>query len=63
MKVRCRDGHVWRVNEATDGGVYLTRPGAVRHVSRAELRQLSGPYAGLRPGKRALVRVDYVEVE
>lgn len=63
MKVRCREGHVWRVNETVDGGVYLTRPGEVRHVSRAELEQLAGPLKGLRYGKRALVRADYVEVK
>lgn len=63
MKVKCPDGHIWRVNETVDGGVYLTRPGAVRHVSRAELEQLAGPLEGLRHGKRALIRAEYQEVE
>lgn len=63
MTVRCRDGHLWTV-ETIGAGICLTRPGAVRHVSRGELESLTEPgLEGLRPvGADVLVRAEFQEV-
>lgn len=53
------------IEEPIGAGICLTRPGAIRHVSRGELESLTEPgLEGLRPvGASMLIRAEFREVE